>query len=642
MTYKSRKQLRKKCLGGEIAAAGIIAAVNAAMSAANVAAQSSAAKQQADAMRDSARQQAQAQVQASTLQANAIKAQTENNKELMNSQIETMKSTNESQNDIFKDMNMNMAMLAGQQNYEERKDQAKIKAKYGTSIRKHNSRKPIILQDKNFLIPIDDDGAFLLRGGSPNKPEDQTHDNSHKNTKSGKYNKGSFIKIKGRPIEAEAGGNQTPGEIIDINNDIIFSQRPLYPDGTSPVERILSGEPKEQVAIEQEMLKQMQGITDSGNRAKYGFRRRLGARDERIFQKWWSKNAPQGSNPDNYSIDYRDYFANNNIGSARKLYKTGGTLKDFFKSDAGKTSMLNAGANLLGAGINAIGNNIYGNIMSGAYADAANIRNQAYAQRADIYNKAYNSMTGINVDDIFKDNKLNPALAIASVRSGRFNINPQLTQNERNYQAEINASKNIGSAAARNALLAQAGVRRTDNDMKLYAEQANRVEQTNQGNITELNKMANENADRRMKSVESQAAVRLDALKYNNDINNFKIQGIADANSDKVMSIASESAQERLNNGNLRGSVGSNMLSGFTNALNSSIGNFANNYQTLRNEQNSRIIAGMASTNPNAYAATILTLASNGTSVSDTEINQAIALSTNEEVKNKLRQLLSK
>ena len=303
MVYKSRKRLRKKCIFGDAAAAAAIQAA-ATLTAAGISAAATAksAKEQANAMKANADAQAKAQTAAAKVNSEALAQQNENNTENVTNQIEAQKELQQSQNDIMKEMNLNLALQAGKQNAEQREEQAKIVVKCGGSLRGKRLAGGLTLQDSNYVVPVGQ-GLVLLRGGSPTHPQDQTHSNSHKNSISGRYNKGSYLKVGNKEIEAEAGGNRTTGEIIDPSNKFVYSQRRFLPDGTSPVEKILAGYPKDEVALEQELTKKLLGIKNNGNKAMYG--RRYMKNGGRCRSK-----APYGDSP--YTIgDYKSDYYNN-------------------------------------------------------------------------------------------------------------------------------------------------------------------------------------------------------------------------------------------------------------------------------------------------------------------------------------------
>lgn len=601
MTRKRNSLKRTKAQFGDGA---MIAAATLAAAGMTTAATAVAAKQQADATKQAATNQAQAIRQSAQLSSKALTEQNNNNTENVQRQIDNQKQTVESQNEIFRDMNMNLALAAGQQNAEQRKEQSKIVVKYGGNMNKRRKLRNmgVILQDNSYLIPVGD-GAFLLRGGSPTNPQDQTHSNSHKNTKRDSRNKGSYLKLNGEEIEAEAGGFNTTGEIIDPLRGIVLSQRNILPNGSSPVEEVLSGVPIDQAYAEQEYAKALLGLDNNDNsKAKYDYRKRLGARQERQFNNWWLKNAPAGTNPDDYITDYRAAFAAGTPRYNRYKLKCGGRVKaangfnynfandylanpNYYNNDVnystykGNNSSKGGGsgwgaaaASLGGAALGLIGNFIGAGIQNSANNYAARVLGDAYNQRANYLTDAYNKMHGVDIDSALEDFG-NAAHAIANVRAGRFNINPQLVQNERNMlrqQRDIN--RTTLSGAARQSLLNAAILQRADADSRAYAEQANRVEAINQANISELNKTANENADRDTQMLTQRGNLKAQLLQYNNDIENDKLLGIANAQSDAVMGRAETSSTART----AGASAWANALVGSTQGINNAITGLAN------------------------------------------------------------------
>lgn len=607
MAYKSRKRLRSKCAFG--ADGALMAAATLTAAALNTAATIKASKEQAKAMKANADAQAKAQTAAAKVQSDALAQQNENNTQNMTEQINAQKELQESQNDIMKEMNLNLALQAGKQNSQEREEQSKIVVKCGGSLRGKRLAGGLTLQDSNYVVPVGQ-GLVLLRGGSPTHPQDQTHANSHKNSISGRYNKGSYLKVGNKEIEAEAGGNRTTGEIIDPSNKFVYSQRRFLPDGTSPVEKILAGYPKGEVALEQELTKKLLGIKNNGNKAMYG--RRYMRNGGRCRPK-----APYGDSP--YTIgDYKSDYYNNQFdddwnnpynrilrGLNNPQPTTGNTNTGKQGSwwsrqdDATKSGLIGAGVNLLGWGIGAIGNNIAKNRLKSANNYANEVLTQARGERRDIVKDAYSRMHGID-SSIIKDDDFKATHAIANVRAGRYNINDQLAQVERGSVAQMKSIRGgMNSALARQRLMSDIATRAQDARDKIYATQTNEVEKINQSNIEQLNAVAMKNAELDSKSKANLSALRVDVAKYNNDIENTKIQGMADADVDYIMGNAEGNAQTRMYNSQLSAENWKNSLSGLGNVLASAGQQYYNARQAYNDNQTKYQIAAMSAQNPN-------------------------------------------
>lgn len=645
MVYKSRKRLREKRPFGEAAAAAITAAATLAAAGINAAATAKSAKEQANAMKANADAQAKAQTAAAKVQSDALSQQNENNTQNVANQIEAQKELQRSQNDIMQEMNLNLAMQAGRQNAQEREEQAKIVVKCGGSLRGKRLAGGLTLQDSNYVVPVGQ-GLVLLRGGSPTHPQDQTHSNSHKNSISGRYNKGSYLKVGNKEIEAEAGGNRTTGEIIDPSNKFVYSQRRFLPDGTSPVEKILAGYPKDEVALEQELTKKLLGIKNNGNKAMYGRRYlKCGGKCRTKAQDGWAPykyykdtlNTSQrnlqnyyaslpGSNimpNSDYFYDDRlsivpaisdpakgsDYISNLKV-NPNLINGTNNGNKDSWwsrQSPATQSAIIGGLTNLGGTLISALGNGIASGYMRRANNYANEVLTNARNQTRDTYIDAYNKMHGIDANGLINEDDFKATHAIANVRAGRFNINPQLAQVERDSARQLNSIRGgINSALARQRLMSDVATRSQDARDKLYGEQTNQVEKINQNNIAQLNEVAMKNAELDTRSKTNLSALKVDVAKYNNDIENTKLQGIADATADALMGNAQGSAQTRINNAGLRANFATSTLSGIGNVLASAGKQWYDADQSYRaNQANiSRYMA--SSTNPNGMALAVL------------------------------------
>lgn len=613
MVYKSRKRLRKKCLWGE----AIQAAATLAAAGIQAAATARSAKEQANAVKANADAQAKAQTASAKVQSDALAQQSENNNKNVEEQINAQKELQESQNDIMKEMNLNLAMQAGQQNAQERAEQAKIVVKCGGSLRGKRLAGGLTLQDNNYVVPVGQ-GLVLLRGGSPTHPQDQTHSNSHKNIISGRYNKGSYLKVGNKEIEAEAGGNRTTGEIIDPSNKFVYSQRRFLPDGTSPVEKILAGYPKDEVALEQELTKKLLGIKNNGNKAMYG--RRYMKCGGRCRPKAYGGGSPYtigDYKSDYYNYQFDDDWDNpynrilkglNNPQSTTGNINTGNKGSWWSRqSPATQNALISAGVNLGGHLITSLGNGIASGYMQRANRYANDVLTNARNQTRDTYIDAYKKMHGIDTNGLIKEDDFKATHAIANVRAGRFNINPQLAQVERDSSRQLRSIRGgINSALARQRLMSDVATRSQDARDKLYGEQTNQVEKINQNNIAQLNEVAMKNAELDTKSKTNLSTLKVDVAKYNNDIENTKLQGIADATADALMGNAQGDAQLRINNAGLRSNFATSTLGGIGNVLANAGKQWYDADQAYRaNQANiSRYMA--ASTNPNGMALAVL------------------------------------
>lgn len=650
MVYKSRKRLRSKCAFG--ADGAVMAAATLAAAAMNTAATIKASKEQATAMRANADAQAKAQTAAAKTQSDALAQQSENNNKNVEEQINAQKELQESQNDIMKEMNLNLAMQAGQQNAQERAEQAKIVVKYGGSLRGKRLAGGITLQDNNYLVPIGQ-GVSLLRGGSPSHPQDQTHSNSHKNSISGRYNKGSYLKVNNKKIEAEAGGNKTTGEGIDPVDGFVFTQRPFIPqpDGSivSAVDELLMGKPKQEVKFDQEYFKALYGLKNPNeNKAMYG--RKYKRNGGHCRPKAYTGYSP-------YTIgDYKsDYYNNqfddgwddpynnilkglNNPTNPVEPGKKGSWWSR--QSPATQNALISGGINLGGHLITSLGNGIASGYMQRANRYANDVLTNARNQTKDTYIDAYKKMHGIDTNGLIKEDDFKATHAIANVRAGRFNINPQLVQVERDSARQLKSIRgSVNSALARQRLMSDIATRSQDARDKLYGEQANQIEKINQNNIAQLNEVAMKNAELDTRSKTNLSALKVDVAKYNNDIENTKIQGIADATADALMGNAQGSAQTRINNAGLRANFATNTLGGFGNILANAGKTYYDTDMSYRNMQNQYQIAAATSSNPNIMGSIAM---QNPNNYDNQTLKLIYDLTTNDNVRKRLAGELSR
>ena len=674
MVYKSRKRVREKRPFGEAAAAAITAAATLAAAGINAAATAKSAKEQANAMKANADAQAKAQTAAAKVQSDALAQQSENNNKNVEEQIIAQKELQESQNDIMKEMNLNLAMQAGQQNAQERAEQAKIVVKCGGSLRGKRLAGGLTLQDSNYVVPVGQ-GLVLLRGGSPTHPQDQTHSNSHKNIISGRYNKGSYLKVGNKEIEAEAGGNRTTGEIIDPSNQFVYSQRRFLPDGTSPVEKILAGYPKGEVALEQELTKKLLGIKNNGNKAMYGRRyMKCGGHCRTKAERGWAPykyykdtlNTSQrnlqnyyASLPGSNIMPNSDYFYDDRLSivpaipeptnngtiaglNVSPLSNTSNTKGSWWsrQTPATQSAIIGGAANLGGHLITSLGNGIASGYMQRANRYANDVLTNARNQTRDTYIDAYNRMHGIDANGLINEDDFKATHAIANVRAGRFNINPQLAQVERDSSRQLRSIRGgINSALARQKLMSDVATRSQDARDKLYGEQTNQVEKINQNNIAQLNEVAMKNAELDTRSKTNLSALKVDVAKYNNDIENTKLQGIADATADALMGNAQGNAQLRINNAGLRSNFATSTLGGFGNILANAGKTYYDTDMSYRNMQNQYQIAAATSSNPNIMGSIAM---QNPSNYDNQTLKLIYNLSTNDNVRNKLAKELSR
>lgn len=330
---------RKAPFGSQEAAILGAAAINVAGTLAGAAMSSKAAK-------EAAKSQADATAKAAQTSANSIKLQTENSNKLQEQSMQFTREQNEENRQLQRDIQLNLQMLAGQQNEINRQEASKIQVRNGGSMKNKSKRKlsnislrgnynttnmPFIVTDGGNVVPL----GQTKEGYDLYEIQGNDHKHYHK-AQGGKNKTGVGIKFpNGEVIEGEGNQNTNSGELLMVTPDDAKFISKHTVKGFNPREAVLAGMNPEQVFQIQEAIKDAYNIPDDGKskgQAKYGTW--LSARQERKFQDWWSKIAPKGSNPDNYPVDYRKYFkqpdyttpVGRNLNSLRKIKAIGGNL----------------------------------------------------------------------------------------------------------------------------------------------------------------------------------------------------------------------------------------------------------------------------------------------------------------------------
>ena len=153
---KKAKCGRKKAAFGSETAAIITASLT------NAAATAAAATVGANATKDAANRQAQATTAAAQRQAQAIKTQTESSKEYQLQAQNFIKDQNTESRELQKDVQMQLQMLTGQQNVNDRFESNKLVVKNGGMTKPRYS-----LRGSNTDFKVTDGGYMLYRGSTP-------------------------------------------------------------------------------------------------------------------------------------------------------------------------------------------------------------------------------------------------------------------------------------------------------------------------------------------------------------------------------------------------------------------------------------------------------------------------------------------
>ena len=514
----------------------------------NVAGQMTAAAINSKAAKDAARQQAQATISAATKQANALKDQTDKSKELQERSIEFTKEQNAENRELQKDIQLNLQMLTGQQNMNDRLEAAKIQVRNGgrMSMKSTNRQDATILRGSysptNMPFVVTDGGGVVPVGVTPEgfdmyEIKGNDHEHYHK-TKSGKYKTGVGFKFaNGKVVEGEGNQNRKQGEYVLVTpTDAMFISRHSI-KGFNPADAVNNGmNPLMAFAI-QEQTKDAYGISDSGKEDK----RMIGGPtyNTSSFTTPIPDLSRDGMAPIATGVAYG--FINNmynkdnkakNGTSIRKRLACGGRHKAASGAKTGTNTA--AWADWAGAGINALGNLGGAWITQSANKKAANLISNANMQAAGILSDAYRQMHGIDMSLINKDDYA-VAHSMPVIRAAIVNTNAQTTAEDRALQRRLTNSKRYSmSGAAAQDRMSMAETQHNDNINNIESE-ANKIrESIKQGNAQRISEAANENANRDAQANERYNTARLSLLQYNNNIENAKIAGIGQANADAI------------------------------------------------------------------------------------------------------------
>ena len=252
---KAKCGRKKAAFGSEMAAAGVMAGATLA-----------AAKIGADSAKEAANKQAQATTAAAQRQAQAIKTQTENSKEYQLQAQNFIKDQNTESRELQKDIQMQLQMLTGQQNVNDRLEASKLVVKNGGMTKPRYS-----LQGNNTAFKVTDGGYVIPVGNTPegyNLFEIRGNDHEHYHKAPGGKNKtGVGIKFAdGNIIEGEGNQNTNQGEyMLQTPNAAYFISKHSIA-GFNPAKAVNMGMHPLAAYNIQEQQKQINGITDDGKK----------------------------------------------------------------------------------------------------------------------------------------------------------------------------------------------------------------------------------------------------------------------------------------------------------------------------------------------------------------------------------------
>ncbi len=612
-----------------LAAAGINVAGTMAASALNASATKKAAQDQANAAIRSAQEQSQ-----------AIKDQTEKSREYQLQSQEFIKQQNDENRDLQKDIQMQLQMLTGQQNVNDRLEASKIRVKNGGKLKRLGNQQSL-LRGGNMPFVVTDGGGVIPIGVTPEGFDlyeivGNDHEHYHK-SRGGKYKSGVGIKFaNGGTVEGEGNQNSRTGELMLVTPDDAYFISDHKINGNTPADLVRAGMHPLQAYAIQEQSKNILGINDDGSkRAKLGKRKFLAggmptlydyynqigpksgvdtlgdtsvaiaSNDKRLLKCGGHirRKAPSGTNvpvwnwntknwvgasypanevpsnaPWNYYLNEPNHVARGSAvpvtpipsdvlkpspASIRNTNNTSNTTRGGF------SNWVDRNADLLGAGINAIGNFGGAWITSSANRSAARTLADAYNRGADIMAEAYRNLQTIDTNSLRREDyraaHMMPALQ-APVSFAATNI----AGSNRSLQRRLsNAGRYSMSSAAAQERMSNAEVEAQDERNRIYNEDQQQMQQIRQANAERVTEAAKTNAMLDTEANKQFGQDYLNLLKYNNDIVNERILGSAGALSEGDINAAGALAQGRTSSSQAWANALANSGLTFSNTLSS-------------------------------------------------------------------------
>ena len=552
---------RKKALFG--ADGAIMAAATLTAAGMNVGATLKSASQQAKAIQDSAK-----------IQAQVIKDQTKNNTALQQESMNFTRQQNRENRDQQQEIQTTLQMLAGQENMNDRFEATKVAVKYGGRPKKLKTTQPLFYGGGNRPFTVTDGGGVIplqidVNGYGLYELYGNDHDHYHK-TSSGKQKSGVGIKFKdGSVVEGEGNQNTNNGEKLLVTpNDAMFISKHSIA-GFNPSQAVDMGMNPQDAFNIQQFLKLVKGINDDGSCMDLARRRQAlagmdilnavnqtqypqnGTVDVAAGVTYATQNMPQQTIVN--TIEPNVTIAK--CGGHRKLRCGGRTkAKSGYWQNYGGATMSGIG-NVLGAGINVLGNYFAGNMLGNAYTKAGNTLAEAYDQ-----------MHGINLSELNRED-YSPGHVMAVIRSADTNINPQLERLRRNADNERRAvNANTLSSAARQQRLAGINDRMYQRMGEQFAYKHNEDEKIKQANAARIQEASAQNAQLDTQARQAYSNARMSLLQYNNDIENAKIAGRAQALADSITQNSMARSNAMVNSANAIGAAITGTAQGFANA----------------------------------------------------------------------------
>ena len=607
---KAKCGRKKAAFGSEEAAILAAAGINSAATAAAAVVGSNATK-------EAARNQASATIASAQKQAQAIKEQNLKSKELQQESQAFIKDQNAENRELQKDIQMQLAMLTGQQNVNNRLEASKLVVKNGGRTKPRYS-----LRGNNTAFKVTDGGYVIPVGNTPEgynlfEIRGNDHEHYHK-TPGGKNKTGVGIKFAdGNVIEGEGNQNSNQGEYMLQTPYAAYFISKHNIAGFNPAKAVNMGmHPLAAYSI-QEQQKQLNGITDDGKKVSSPVEnnKKLAGGLMPNLYTMYNQTGPQlGVDTVGDTVVGVAYASQNKnqmkCGGKKRTLKCGGkvrkkayngtikldiqpinsipifnksTVKPRFTTPSLTTPSLtipsytkssnsfwnNIGADLLGAGISSLSNLGGAFITADANKYASNKLAEAYNTSAGILADAYRSLQTIDPNSIKRED-FRAAHAMPALQAPISLAAPQIAAVNRQLQRRLsNAGKYSASSAAAQNRMASAEVDAQDIKNKIYAADQEQMQKILQANADRVTQASMQNAQLDTEANKQFSSAYLNLLQYNNDIENQKILGAAGALSEGSTNAASVIANAHTANATAWNNALINSGQSFANTLSS-------------------------------------------------------------------------
>ena len=603
---KKAKCGRKKAeFGSETAAILAAAGINSAATAAAAVVGSNATK-------EAARNQAAATIASAQKQAQAIKEQNLKSKELQQESQAFIKDQNAENRELQKDIQMQLAMLTGQQNVNNRLEASKLVVKNGGRTKPRYS-----LRGNNTAFKVTDGGYVVPVGNTPEgynlfEIRGNDHEHYHK-TPGGKNKTGVGIKFAdGNVIEGEGNQNSNQGEYMLQTPYAAYFISKHNIAGFNPAKAVNMGMHPLAAYNIQEQQKQLNGITDDGKKVSSPVennKKLAGGLIPNIYTMYNQTGPQLGVDTVGDTAVGVAYASQNKnqmkCGGKKRTLKCGGkvrkkaydgtiklniqpingipifnkstvkprftkpnlTIPSYTKSS--NSFWNNIGADLLGAGISSLSNLGGAFITADANKYASNKLAEAYNTSAGILADAYRSLQTIDPNSIKRED-FRAAHAMPALQAPISLAAPQIAAVNRQLQRRLsNAGKYSASSAAAQNRMASAEIDAQDIKNKIYAADQEQMQKIIQANADRVTQASMQNAQLDTEANKQFSNAYLNLLQYNNDIENQKILGSAGALSEGSTNAASVIANAHTANATAWNNALINSGQSFANTLSS-------------------------------------------------------------------------